>query len=1002
MIKHTHSHRLYPLSLEREKRLCYEVSGPFGSPDLPPPRSTAREISDNVSQVPGWILEKMTMLTAETGAFLGKAIISLPVGFLNGLEEAWQNNRESGEALKQDIINASSFFHHFPFIGQYFEGIKIKDVESYRNLTNQTKWVAAFNDPDIFVNPVGAEKMPESGVVGPYELLKSFTPLERQHAYLEFVDQVIPQHIQKNNGIPTATEHPIVADRFATLGTGQIKTTEALKGIFDMRGERRIPSDTAQIIAEQTLNNHYLAGGPNNALGSLKEDYTNALAGARFAGIRNVRTSVAQLQNSPYASPRLRAALRLCVVRNEHLAPFSQAFERTEFRDSTLRGVVRKNLDDLTGIVNTDVKRDALGAKEIFNNLSGIEKLVLLGGAVWALKSSFGKGIAGAGALLYFGMKFGFKDPDPFKTASNWLSKGINFNGRIPNEAMPGGPVDPRSRVDAMMTFLKEYDPAGFDNLEMQATGFSLVSDMRMSDIANNMKVNGDPISQSMKLELNVPGMQKGMEAIRKNNKWKSNTNRFFQDPDSVHELTGGFGYVFFNLASQNPANFEYVERYKEAMRKLPANESIADIPFDIARFSDPSMRAAAIEANAMYIKLVLLGQGAAAADRRPFGDVVTSITKLPQFSPRQNLPENRVTNTDAGGGAGKKVEGHVSGESTRRGTAEGADRDPASPDTTRGAADPKTGRDTASSDAERGTLDPKTDRDAASSSAKRGSTESKTDRDAASSPAERGSAEAKTDRDPASPDTTRGAADPKTGRDTASSDTERGTSDPSTDRDTAKSGTNRNSVKPPERSGTSSDTSRNTNSGTERGKSDSADRDSTSPDSSRSRDSGTNRGSAGDIERDFSKNSTNRPNAKPGENALKDSVENALNSVKENDNLIGTGKFIVEIGGAKKEITFTQDKIIIGGNTYKLRAKPFAKSKNFEETMFTNISVVRNDKNEKVLSIGASVGFFGSTGTMSVLEITEMLSALDKADSYQGKLNGGKGNEIRIEKVEK
>lgn len=942
----THTHRHFALPLEREKRLCF-VERPS---DTPQERGVTKKALDAVSGAVGVIMEWTTYYTAELAAFLAKTTVSIPIGFLKGLDEAWQNNRASADIIKQDAIQAASFFRHFPLIGKYFEGMQFEDVQSYRNLTNNLQWIEAFNDLSVFNKPV--IDIADRNSVTPKDMLMSLRPEERKMMYMNFTDSVIPAHVLGQNGLPVAGSYRTATERFDAMDREQhVMLNGALKGIFDATDVKAIDG-RAQSMAKQALNAMYR---PELALHDLplkglQDDYSDAIAGAGFAGLRGGRTSAANLESSVYAPATLRAALKLGVVRNEHLQFLSRGMEKGEFRESSVKGNVRHNLNVLTGIVETDRRRDALGVREIFENMSGVEKLILLGGTAWALTTRFGRGIAGAGALLYFGMKFGFKDPDPIKTASGWINNILTLNGRVPNDAMPGGPTDPRRKVDSMMAFLKEFDPQGYNRLEMQATGFSLMGDMRMSDIAQQVSIFGDPTKETMSMSLNIPGLRNGLETVRKQSKWKTSIDSFFMDPASMQELGNGFGYVFYKLASENPANFEVAQKLNDAMRKLPAALTIADLPCVAEKFSNQTMRGAALEANQLYMRLVMLGQNAASTDRRSLGDVVASLTRVPQNSPRQSLQENGVA---YGAGLG----GAVRDKSDYNAISQASSGDATS--------------------GEGGSSDAKAEARDASSESSTGDSKSKAGGGGADSKSESGDASSKSE----TPDAT-----PKAIKDDASSEAQ--TLD-------SKSAEGSNSIppsgsdarsaegadaKPGEGEDSSSSSGGSSNSKAEGGKG-------KPPEGRSSKPAEGSDSKAGETAK-----------AKPAE-GLPESVTDLLQSLPEGAELVNGKILKLKLDGKDVVVQFNETRIIVNGQAYKLEAEKGV----FWEAKFDSVRVAKNKKGELGLTMKSSIKLGSNENFATATSLETMLKALmDLPENSYYEDTTEAGTKTRTSKVKK
>ena len=527
-------------------------------------------------------------------------------------------------------------------------------AEKLKELSDPVKWIKVFGDVKNF----GAKPDPSKLNNANYTVDDVFLALsadERKLVFMEYVNHYFPPALRIKNGISVDSD-PLINAQKILVNQGEFKiVNEAFTVVFnDPKLQTVSSTPVAGKLAVGSLEEIYgmekfrqyerlKSEGkvPKNslnqyALKSLVDDYKATLTGV---SLRNFGTATSPnvLINSEYAPDTFRAALRLGVIQQSDLKALqTDGLERLAAMNTDVHSKVSQNLDALTQSSKAERQRDAVGIRDLFNDMGGIEKLALLGVAGYGLTTQIGRGLLGTMTFLYFGQKFLLKDADPLETWSGLLTKGLNFSNKLGPDAL-GGVADPQKKVALMLNFLKEYDPAGYKTLEMQATGFGLMADTKMSDISRNFIFHGDGT-----LSLNTAGLRPILNKVKQDSGWTGNIDAFFRDSKSVAELTGGLSFVFYKIAAKDPAHFDKVQRLESALRLLPANMAIADLPCDQDLFSEPQ-RTAAEDANQAYLDLVSAGHASSFDDPRTLSAVIPLLTQGPQKNPRKAPTLQRI-----------------------------------------------------------------------------------------------------------------------------------------------------------------------------------------------------------------------------------------------------------------------------------------------------------------------------------------------------------------------
>jgi hypothetical protein len=148
-----------------------------------------------------------------------------------------------------------------------------------------------------------------------------------------------------------------------------------------------------------------------------------------------------------------------------------------------------------SNVIKLDKERAAETLGETFQNMGGVEKLLLLGVAGFMLaKSSKVRWLVGGLTALYFGQKFLMKQDDPLN--ESWApllrkvtkkaqdgargplaSIGIKYDNEKYDDA------EMQSRIDIATRFLSDN---AREQMNTSVTGFSLLGDMKLPDLAQN------------------------------------------------------------------------------------------------------------------------------------------------------------------------------------------------------------------------------------------------------------------------------------------------------------------------------------------------------------------------------------------------------------------------------------------------------------------------------------------------------------------------------------
>lgn len=651
---------------ERESRFCY-----FDSLYPDAPKFGARDgVPDYIGKLAAsgieWISRMSSYLSAEMVEQAGRIALSLPIGLARGVGKAINSMPTANEAY-DDLMKMGAFFQALPFARDFYpmDLEEITNIETLRNLTSEVQWLNAFKTPGI-LEEKKQDKLPASDALfGPETLLRLLEPAKRQELYLQFVGAYIPQHVQEIHKLkPVADGDPFdaIKGKVPVVNAAMI----AMLGESDfkwMEGRTKDEIEEAEQIAKTSLQDYYqradstgidalkkagkiddatveemLAKRKNGFIpNNLRTDYRDARKLFAKGTSDSVLTDTKQVKNK-LPLGRLRGALALGVVQRDDLERMHVGLRREDQTDSLVIDDVTSELNKLSGSAKERIIEENKGIMDMFHGMGGAEKLMLLiGGGIVLATSKWAR----RGAMLlggaYFFQRLVLKDKDPTK---RWSDLIYGITGKVKNATasvagegvVPGHIPDISNRANTMVGFLGDFDRA---DLEQQAVGLSLLSDMPMSSLAINFRMDGPEGADGMHLDVTSGGqLDLQMAAAMKTRGWTDDYRAFFDDAHNQVEVAEAMSFVFFKRAAENPSNASRVKLITETLGREMPGMSIVDFSrYVLAK--GPSIQSGRTDANIhaayeAYIYLVREGKDASRGDNLKLGDFVKSRTFVP------------------------------------------------------------------------------------------------------------------------------------------------------------------------------------------------------------------------------------------------------------------------------------------------------------------------------------------------------------------------------------
>jgi hypothetical protein len=635
----------YQRQIEKEARFCYR-----GLPNAPNSGPHDSEF-DKAGKWAAYGIEGLSIFMARISAEMveqtARVVISLPVGFAKGVSEGLRSV-DTDKAF-QDLMRIGDFFKTLPFMRNIFptNPNAIKHIETIRNLTDHSQWLAAFRAADIMTRP--AEPLPatDDPPYGPLKLLLSLSPEKRQEIYTQFVHVYISPDVLESKGLlpanPDDNAFEPLKNKVGVLNATLGAMMGEEKGVWKNNlTDPEIPE--VEGMAKRSLERYYerndIARQQNFIPDVLRQDYRDGRL--LLTNLNDsILTDVNQLKNAIPAG-RLRGALEMGVVNRKDLDVLHAGLENEKHMHRIVTSEVANKLQNLSGAAKENAEQEVKGIANMFGSLSGIEKLLLIGGGLFALaKSKFVRTSALVLGGAYFFQRLVMKEKDPLAKWSD-LVYGITGKAKKASAGMlgegiiPGHIGDISNRADTMVRFLDDFTRR---NLEQQAVGFGLLSDMPLSLLASQFTMEGQ-IGERMRLNTSADTpLDIQMRLAMKRHGWDEEGYReFFDNKDNQGQVSEAMSYVFFQRAAEDPRNAQDVALIRETLGRYMPGIGIADfaqyaLSGEInaknyeGAIQDDRMHANIHAAYKSYIKLVGQGWDVSKGDSTTLGNFIRART---------------------------------------------------------------------------------------------------------------------------------------------------------------------------------------------------------------------------------------------------------------------------------------------------------------------------------------------------------------------------------------
>lgn len=560
-------------------------------------------------------------------------LIEVPLNFMEGIAKQWGLNFPSLEEVKAFCTNTKNFLRDVPVVGSIINRLSNVSYETAKNLTSHEQWVSAFTDPSfdfdgkIVPLPAGA------ALYGPLQLLNSMAPAQRKQAYLDYVRGFVSVPVQqKMFSSPLDSLDP--ATKFDSVIAQKDIVNGVFKGTLGMESDpSKLPGNSAS-LAKENLEYQYDLAAAEPTKG-LVGDYQTALRYQAQSGNLAIATDPTILADKLPAS-RMKGALLLGALDTAQLTKLNDVVQKIEQEKLVAKAEIHGNIDTLKNTTNDKLKQNAEGLKETFNGLGGWEKFALIALVGVALfKSSKARGVAMALGGAYLFQRVVLKDQNPLKT---WKEMFTGTTAYAKN--MIG--MKETADSEAYVNFLSEYDRS---QLELQGTAYGTLSGVDMSVLASSLSMDFTG-SSTRPFDMKI-GTGSDLDKRLVANGATEKERAFLRKPENTKATGDAISFIFYSMASKNPASSSDVQLVEEASRFLKPHDSPADL-FGREGETDDVRRQLFKDASAAYLRVVVRGRDMALNSVDTLGSYVSknAIQPLQPVSTPASVPaQNQVAN---------------------------------------------------------------------------------------------------------------------------------------------------------------------------------------------------------------------------------------------------------------------------------------------------------------------------------------------------------------------
>jgi hypothetical protein len=446
------------------------------------------------------------------------------------------------------------------------------DKEKLKNLMDYNNWFTVFRKygslftDESYDPPDDADKKIQYVI----EALRPLSLVDRQRIFMSYVDRFIPPE-----ALTGEYEYIVPSDekdsdtRFnAMIKSGDFST---ITGAFGAIVGADVPDeDTDEYkIAVSSLMHRYGISKDNkpediaHVSRHLIDDFQEAFRGQRPA-LQSILTSPSDAAELMESSPIL-GALRLGVIDKPVLNLLTQDMESLRDESSAVTARTAASLAPLR-----EQNDRALGLRETWRAMGGIEKIVLIAGLIWAMRldNNFGKlmrrlGITGF--AVYFGSKFLMGGKDPFEVLNTGLRKMRGEGDEILAIA---------DEQRALFDLLSQQDR---HDIEREIKGIGHMCNIPLRDISRNFISHGrgeetqyalnlDRASTLREQLINTMGGREYREFFDAKDK---DTDIFTYRPNIIE----GLSFIFYDIGRDDPEVAKRVLEVEDAVGKMSGRD---------------------------------------------------------------------------------------------------------------------------------------------------------------------------------------------------------------------------------------------------------------------------------------------------------------------------------------------------------------------------------------------------------------------------------------------
>jgi len=618
--------------------------------------------------------------------------------------------RDNKEEAENQLHVVSGFANIMPptiqeHILKQMDAGNVPGKEAFGRLFDIKNWTEEFKNLDWATDPA----QPMSIHDGPRGILRGMEVSERREVYYEFVSKVISYDVLNDESFASVfgsaqnavtAKHATKNERLSVMMQPKnladiSQAMDYILGITDpndtdrgspayriaatslIRRYRRIEDDGTGSRSVESLIVQFdpTTGAPIVRGGGLNDpfhdDAAEASRGELFVGdIQSLRHGLtpsfikgALNPNMGVLIPEDTDALREILTRKQVESTLNQDRSRDAVRE-------------YTGVVKLEKARESETLAEKFLDLSPIEKIALIGIALFALSNSKVRmGAVGLG-IMYFGQKFLLNHKDPINDTWKPVVQGLtDFVVGMPGMGWMDKDLDQYTdeelaeRGRLMGKFLSEHTR---NNLDSATTGFTLIADMSLSNLAQHFFMSQDGSLATLRFD--NPDFRREIERLTVRHGLKRSAARmFFQDGANIpienefvrqdfgadtyekHAKDAGdaLATVFYMFAIRDPKHrraFDIIEHYR-GRNSFGTYEDLPDEPLPADTDGDGQMEY--VNPRELYAHLVRVGKQAAIGSNMTLLEFVQqdmlSETGGVQFvssnQPKEARTPNKATN---------------------------------------------------------------------------------------------------------------------------------------------------------------------------------------------------------------------------------------------------------------------------------------------------------------------------------------------------------------------